>query len=369
MDSLTYIAKRLEVEVAELLEEVNIQELRDVLEIAEKLYNIDYEKLTDQYAQLVTLVRPFVSKLTQGYESARLLEMYSRCLCHEKEDNWQVYADKAAQLYEQMNLTTKRADMGIFRSMVKFIDHSYEDSLKILLQERANIEENNTFIDPMTRLNFDFHEAFLHFAVGDSISAVRVMNEAFNFSKKNRFFYNIDPLYRLATIHAMIEGNEEQTNHYLEKLVQYGNFAEDKLSIFFSEFAKIHYLNSYKKSYEDALLLVNHAIDKYDAGKEQTPYSPLLNLEKGKALFGLNQYEEALRFLTKVTIADYLHHPLDLSIFYECDAYTALCYIELNNLDEAAQYAKKALNNISALPSTPYKDFIYETYKYVCQRP
>ncbi len=39
MESLSYIAERLGVEVSELLEEVSTQELREVLEQAEKLYN------------------------------------------------------------------------------------------------------------------------------------------------------------------------------------------------------------------------------------------------------------------------------------------------------------------------------------------
>ena len=84
MESLTYIAERLKVEVTELLEEVSSLELREVLEEAEKLYNTDFDQLTDEYNRLITLVEPYIDKLTQGYESARLLEMYSRCLYREE---------------------------------------------------------------------------------------------------------------------------------------------------------------------------------------------------------------------------------------------------------------------------------------------
>ena len=69
--------------------------------------------------------------------------------------------------------------------------------------------------------------------------------------------------------------------------------------------------------------------------------------------------------LEKVMIADYIHHPLDLSIFYEADAYIALCHIELGNKEEAIRYAEKALANISPMPHTPYKDFIMETYELI----
>ncbi len=63
MESLSYIAERLGVEVSELLEEVSTQELREVLEKAEKLYHTEFDELTDEYDQLITLVEPYVEKL------------------------------------------------------------------------------------------------------------------------------------------------------------------------------------------------------------------------------------------------------------------------------------------------------------------
>ena len=55
--------------------------------------------------------------------------------------------------------------------MVKFTEHNYAESLKIMLQERSEIEVNHAFIDPMTRIDLDYHEAILHYAVGDTESA------------------------------------------------------------------------------------------------------------------------------------------------------------------------------------------------------
>ncbi len=86
--------------------------------------------------------------------------------------------------------------------MVKFTEHNYDRSLEIILQERSEIEANNAFIDPMTRIDFDYTEAILHYAVGDSKSAIRVMESAIEFSKEKQVFYRIDHLYRLAAAHA-----------------------------------------------------------------------------------------------------------------------------------------------------------------------
>jgi transcriptional regulator with XRE-family HTH domain len=362
MDSLSYIAERLGVEVVELLEEVSTKELREVLENAEKLYHTKFDEVTDEYEQLIALVEPYVPKLSQGYEAARLLEMYSRSLFRVKKEGWQTHSDKAACIYEEMNIIPRRVDIGIFRAMVKFTAHDYAGSLKIMLQERSEIEMNHAFIDPMTRIDLDYHEAILHYAVGDTESAKRVMESAIDFSKKQRVFYYIDSLYRLAAIHAMMTFDEEKTWFYSKKLELYGEFAEDEEAFFFPKFLKVHHLNSYKQAYGEALHCLEPYIKEYENAKDHSPH---LCLEKGKALHGLHRFEEALDSLEKVVIADYIHHPLDLSIFYEADAYIARCHLELGNKEEAIRYVEKALANILPMPHTPYKDFIEKTYELI----
>ena len=59
MESLAYIAEGLGVEVTDLLEEISTQELRGILEKAEKLYN---QKSTEQYKVLLTLIEPIYRK-------------------------------------------------------------------------------------------------------------------------------------------------------------------------------------------------------------------------------------------------------------------------------------------------------------------
>lgn len=362
MESLKYISGRLGVEVSELLEEVSTQVLQKILESAEMLSNTEHNHVTDEYIQLITLVEPFVPKLTQGYESARLLEMYSKCLYIEKRDGWETLSDRAAQLYDQMNILPRRAKIGIFRATVKFVEHDYTEALKIMLQERLEIERNHAFIDPMTRIDLDYHEAVLYYAVGDAVSAIRVMDSAIEFSKKQRVFYNIDSLYRLAATHAMMTFDVDKARFYSKKLELYGEFAEDEEAIYFTRLLEVHYLNSYKHSYAEALHLARLHNRDYESSEF---YSPYFNLEIGKSLFGLDKCKEALESLKKVEIADSIHHPVDLSQLYERDAYMARCYLELGNKKDALYHAQIALDNISFMPHTPYKNFIIETYELV----
>lgn len=188
IESLAYIAERLGVETADLLEEMSVHELREILEQAETLYNRKPEDLPNKYIQLIELIEPYIPNLNQGYESARLLDIYCRCLYFNKRDDWQSFSEKAAQMYDQINLTGRRANLGIFRSMVKFTEHDYRQSLKILLNERKILETQHAYIDPMTMLDLDYHEAILHFAVDDLNTATKVMERAIQISKNIEHF-------------------------------------------------------------------------------------------------------------------------------------------------------------------------------------
>ncbi|AOV06660.1 helix-turn-helix domain-containing protein [Sporosarcina ureilytica] len=360
MESLSYIAERLGVDVSELLEEVSNQELREVLGQAEKLFHTEFDDLSDEFDRLIALINPYLPKLTQGYESARLLELYSRTLHFEKIDGWQTYSDRAAALYEQMNITQRRATIGIFRSMVHFPERNYKKALEILQNERSEIEQKNTFIDPMTRLDFDYTEAILLFAVGNSDEALKIMESAIEFSKDKQVFYQIDHLYRLATFHAMMTGDDEKLKYYMKKIELYGEFTDDKNSILFVNFIKVHRLTSFEKKYKTALDLLEKYDAKFQLGKV---YKDFHSFEKGKALFGLHQYKSAIEEFEKVKIRDFFNHPFDLSILYEGDAYRALCYLKLGNRENALAHAKLAYDNIAPMPQSPYKDFIIATYE------
>lgn len=357
MESLSYIAERLGVKVSELMEEINPQEVREVLKAVEKIYTGETE---DKYKKIIDAVRPYIESLDQGYEAARLLELYGRALYYEKMDNWIEVIDKATALYDQLNLSSRLAAIGIFKSIVKFTKREYEDSLAILLEERSKIEKRNGLIEPLIRLDFDYWTSLLHFAVGNSEEAVRIMNEGIEFSKSQQIFYRIAHLYQLAIVNAMMNKDISAISYYENKILQYGVFAEDRDAIPFINFVKIHYLTSYEKSFREALELIKEHHNEYGFDESNTSYSFMG--EKGKALYGLGRYEEALACLKEVKIPHYAHHPFDLSILYEKDAYAALSHMALGNKAEAKHLIEIAVENISAMPSSPYKDFIMKTY-------
>jgi transcriptional regulator with XRE-family HTH domain len=358
MESLSYIAEQLDVDLSDLLEEISTQELAELLEEAENIYNTetDNEEDKNKYNKLIELIEPHVNHFSQGYQAARLLEIYSYSLAHQKNSEWYAVSERAAQMFDRLNITSNRTAIGLFRAKRKFNDHEYARALEIFLTERKNIESNHPYIDPITRLDLDYHEAVLYFAVGDSENATNVMENAIQFSKEKRIFYLIDDLYRLAACQGMMTKDENKREFYTKKLQQYGEFADHIHSIMFCKLLDFMALISEKREYKRALEEIEHLFT-----KQLEAYEPWLYLGKGRVFYYLGQYEEALHFLNKVEIPS-LHHPFDLCIFYVVDSYKALAYLELGNCKEALTFAEQAVKNFEPFFETPFKVFSLETY-------
>lgn len=361
MESLTYIAHQLGVERAELLGEVDSHELREILDRGERIFNISPTELHDKYLQIINQIEPHIDKLNHGYESARLLEIYSYSLYRQQRTGWESLLKKASDMFDDMNISFNRTSIGIFRSSIAFSEHNYQEALNIFMNERKEIEAKHSYIDPMARLDLNYSEAVYLYAVGNSKAAIETMEKALAYSKEKRIFYLTDDLYRLASAHALMEGDTQKKEYYLKKLKQYGEFADHASSIYFCELFAIIELVGEKKEYEQALARIE---DCFSSIKLVDFYAPWLNLEKAKALYYLGRFEEAYQAIELFMMPD-LHHPIDLSFLYLKESYQALILMELGRTEEAVTAAQKAVDNFEPLLESKMKDFSRKVWKQV----
>lgn len=109
-------------------------------------------------------------------------------------------------------------------------------------------------------------------------------------------------------------------DYYLRKLKQYGEFADDSISIYFYRLFPIIELISEKKEYSIAFDKAESFLSDPERMKE---YDTWFNLVKGKALYYLGTYDEALQTIEKAGSINN-HHPIDLTNHYIKDTFKAL---------------------------------------------
>ncbi|MDN7243369.1 helix-turn-helix transcriptional regulator [Planococcus sp. N028] len=362
MESLSYIAEQLGVDRNELLEEVPPAELRTVLQEVDKLYRIEMKEKTEGFEPIIEKIKPYAKNLPYRYESARLLEIYSQCLYYAKQEGWQVPLSQAEEMYEGLHLMDNSADVHMFRAVLKFNEHRYAESLAMLQQSRKSFEERDAVLASLKKLDFDFLEAILYFAIGDDRDARRIIQEAVDYSKERQIFYKINDLYRVMTFHSILIGDEDSKNYYMQKLRLFAEFSEDEKIDIVLDLLEAHHKNSFTHEYQEAYDIAHKYLEEHKDDDSSQFY-----LEKGKALYGLGHFDEALHWFSNHKISEYLHHPYDLSMNYEKDAYMALIYEKQGNHNLAVKHAEIAKENIDPMPDLPYKKFILDVHKKITQ--
>lgn len=360
MESLSYIASRLGIEQNELLAEVPTSELRELLLEVEKLYRKELDDLSNGFDLIIEKIEPYLTNLPYRYESARLLEIYSRCCYYSKQKGWQDKLAQAEEMYEGLHLINNSADIHMFRAMLKFNEHKYEEALTMLQNSRRSFEQRDAVLDALKKLDFDYLEAILYFAIGNNRDATTIVNEAVEYSKENQIFYRVNDFYRVMSFHSILIGDEESRKYYVNKLRLFSEFSEDRKIDLIIDLLEAHYLNSFTHEYEKALNVIEKNLEKYKEDEISQFY-----IEKGKAFYGMDQLDEALYWLKRHKLWEYMHHPYDLSVNYEKDAYMALIYDKQGNHDLAVKHAKIAKENIDPMPDLPYKKFIMDVYKQI----
>ncbi|WP_397536377.1 helix-turn-helix domain-containing protein [Rummeliibacillus pycnus] len=366
METLQYIAEQLQVDVSSLLEEVSIVELRDLLEKVEEIYNANTHFEDGPRLEIANLIKPFIEELPVCYESGKLLSYYANVQSDLKMDNWEQSLERGLAMFKEMNMMNEWMKMKILHFSIYFYEHNYEQALKVGLATEAEAKNNHYMIDTITVLDLLYYIAVTYLGINEREKGLDYLQKGLQLSKKNRLFYKIDDIYRVACYQAIMDGDDKSRTHYFNKLEQYATFAEDELSYAYMFLIQIHYYNSFGHDYEQASELLEH----YSKIKVEDFANTFFYLvEKGKNLYYLSHIDEALQELEKLKeMPSYLHHPYDLSMLAEVYSYKALCYEQKGQLSKALEEAKKGVDFIAPFIDTPYKKFINQTYDILCQK-
>lgn len=370
MESLAHIADQLGVDVYVLLEERSSQEVKRLLqEIEDRIENAEIESsfldLKEQYKKIYQdLKSVYEQKLPNTYETGRLFELGGRCLISTAEvAEGKRLVGKSVQIFESLSLFNHALKAKIRFVYQELAAGQYEDASKMLYALLDEYQQKITVIDTVVQIELDYLELIILFGVGEYEKAKKVLDRLLSFSKRKRVFHLMDDIYRVAAFQALLNKNSEDFNRFILKSQQFALFTDNKETFGFSLIIEAHYHNELTSDFDHALVLLEK-LDNLGAniGPEMDGY---YYLEKGKALYGKRQIDEALAQFAQFNLPITAWHPFDLAMLYTVDAYRARCLFEKGRNEEARQFAKKAAEKVAELLHTPYHTFIEETLQLV----
>ncbi|MER2119161.1 MAG: helix-turn-helix transcriptional regulator [Solibacillus sp.] len=367
MESLRFIAKRLNVDVDYLLDDGTLSMLRNLYttieeDVERRELIRDHEELQSLTIKIIEKIEPYLSEI-QGtnYEQIRIREVYflmNRTINKAKSlDEYWKFIDQ----YEEIHAYSRMLRCYFYLCQAAIEQRNYNETLAILKQGEKRIEPYELMMDPMVILDLYYNLTISYSAVDNIRMSQHYLKKALNMAKKKQIFYRMDRFYHLLFIQSIANEDINKSKEYIDKLMLLSEFADDPTISVRYLYSKLHYMNIVEKKYAQIVPEIGH----YKTKLQDYLFlfkNPIFIGEEMYAEFKLENYSKALQIGTALTIPDYLHHPIDLAKYYQFFAIRALAsYYEK---DEVA--AKRdiifAKNGVEDFPETIYKKFIYKAF-------
>ncbi|EML9732662.1 TPA: helix-turn-helix transcriptional regulator [Bacillus cereus] len=358
MKTLQYIAEKLECEMSFLLEE----DEGEIVELIQKMEPlIKANKCDEVYKTLLPIVQ---TELPSTLNTARLYKQFLTGAVIMNDYHIEYYVETAVSIFEKYTLYRESTETKLLFYYMLFKRKKYKECLQMIATIRDEYKAKNLEMDLITHIQLYLKEAIILLAYGNYEKCEKVILDALAFSKKHQVYYKTDEFYRILSYQKVITADKEQYLYYIKKSEQFAIFTEDILSIAIIDILKAYYYNTITNEYTVALKHLEQFREKL---KDEPIFQDdgLYYLEKGKSLYGLKRYKEALAILKHATIPDYMSHPLDQSWVLTAGSYRALCYIELQDKKSALKEAKEALQAINSYPDSIFTSFIKETLQII----
>ncbi|PGS76799.1 helix-turn-helix domain-containing protein [Bacillus cereus] len=358
MKTLQYIAEKLECEMSFLLEE----DEGEIVELIQKMEPlIKANKCDEVYKTLLPIVQ---TELPSTLNTARLYKQFLTGAVIMNDYHIEYYVETAVSIFEKYTLYRESTETKLLFYYMLFKRKKYKECLQMIATIRDEYKAKNLEMDLITHIQLYLKEAIILLAYGNYEKCEKVILDALAFSKKHQVYYKTDEFYRILSYQKVITADKEQYLYYIKKSEQFAIFTEDILSIAIIDILKAYYYNTITNEYTVALKHLEQFREKL---KDEPIFQDdgLYYLEKGKALYGLKRYEEALQALQRGIIPDYMNHPLDQAWLTTAGAYRALCYVKINDKTRALEEATKANEMIQSYPDSIFSAFIKETLQII----
>ncbi|MFB5575131.1 helix-turn-helix domain-containing protein [Bacillus cereus] len=352
MKTLQYIAEKLGCETSFLLEEDD----DEIVELIQKMERLIKNKCDEVYETLLPIVQ---KELPSTLNTARLYKQFITAAAVMNDYNIEYYVETAVSIFEKYTLYRESTETKLLFYYMLFKQKKYKECLQMIATIRDEYKAKNLEMDLITHIQLYLKEAIILLAYGNYEKCEKVILDALAFSKKHQVYYKTDEFYRILSYQKIITTDKEQYLYYIKKSEQFAIFTEDTLSAANIDILKAYYYNTVTNEYTIAL-------EHLEQFREKLKNDPIFQddglyyLEKGKSLYGLKRYKEALETLKHATIPDYMNHPLDQSWVLTAGSYRALCYIELQDKKSALTEAKEAVQAIDSYPDSIFTSFIKE---------
>jgi len=373
-ENLKHIADQLGVNVSELMGgSLTKEELRK--ELSNLLEILDGMAGSDKIEQAITHIKLLLPQLGNSYESARIYELYARCLFSYyiyfkskydmlDERDWSKYASKAEELYSDLHMESRVLKIRLFFAQIESYQGNHQKAIQ-LINSALNKAMGNDYETISVRIDLMLLKIDTVDALGEFEEAFQLLDEVIGYINKhvmlNRFF----EIHNRGALMYYNINNFAKAREFVDKINKFFEIIDNDHLYLEKELILIHYKEFYENEPEKALDMVNEYEKKLlsmESVDEEWKYSygEFAADAKARCYTKLKLPEKALplfRELFKNEDKHIEYSAFDVGIRETNKSYQALCYMELNQLEKAKESAQEAVKKLRHYPHTAYYQF------------
>ncbi|MGV3466543.1 MAG: helix-turn-helix domain-containing protein [Heyndrickxia sp.] len=373
-ENLKHIADRLGVNVSELMGgSLTTEELRG--ELSYLLEILDGIAGSDKIEQAITHIKSLLPQLGNNYESARINELYARCLFSYyldfkskydllEERDWSKYAAKAEELYSDLQMKTRVLKIRFFFALIESYQGNHQKTLELINSSLNNVMGND-YETISVRIDLMLLKIDTVDALGEFEEAFQLLDEIIDYTNKhvmlNRFF----EIHNRGALMYYNFNNFARAREFVDKINKFFEIIDNDHLYLEKELILIHYKEFYEDEPEIALDMVNEyekrLLNMGSVDEEwKSTYGEFAADTKARCYTKLKQPEKALPLFRELLKEDNKHidySATDVGIREINKSYQALCHMELNQVEKAKEYAQEAVKKLRQYPHTAYYQF------------
>jgi transcriptional regulator with XRE-family HTH domain len=364
MDSLYTLAKALHVEVTDLLGTTSKAELRKILDEVRKIDKDTEEGLRE----LQQIIQPLIPSLSNEFEAAELLHMYSKTLYITNEDMWETYAINAKQIYKELHLHDHYCNTTVSISKIYLDDDLYDQADEVITELFDEYEDKMIFISDKTLLTLLLQRIFTKLSLAKYEEASILVDKAIETSFKHEQFLHIFTLYKLRMYLSAMMEKYENVHHYMNKLYEYAQFLElDSYKCDYYLYKAFIHIAFFQQT-EEALEAIHKLEEILASGPAtlQANFMANCKLLKASIYTMMKRYKEALALIDEYYCRDSYKNtflPLDKCTMLLLNSYIAISYMETDNHEKALGFAEFAVHEMNKYPPSLFHKTAKEILK------
>ncbi|MDW0118809.1 helix-turn-helix domain-containing protein [Sporosarcina thermotolerans] len=373
IERLQHIARQLDVDISELVEEVPREKMKSTLKQAIELWQ---QPGIQPKVDAATLLSPILEKEPSGYEAARMYEIYARILYHLyvlaidqyneiEENDWEVFIGEAINLYRDLQMDWRVIECQGFLADIQFDKANYFGTVEIIDQALEELSVMDSLETKSMYIKLLGTKAIALVSLGQYGEAHKQLDDAIHFAREQLVMDQYYNLLNLRSFFYYDSQQPEKAREYVEGCSLFVQLIKHESLSFDFELNQVFREEFYEKDYLKALAIAEQLIGKIEASVKfpKEVKGEFITMPKSllaRVLTRLERYEEALSLFEEnpIILPERIQlNPIDAALRVLSNSYEALCHYHLGNPKKAEELARSTVEQLHNMPHSSLYHF------------